>query len=75
MIALRKINGKEFILNGDFIESIEATPDTTITLVSGKKIIVQNSLEDIVKKVIRYKQLGGSAPPAGRSAATGAETG
>lgn len=57
MIALRRINGHEFILNADLIESLESTPDTVITLTSGKKLIVQNSLEEIVRKAIKYKQL------------------
>ena len=57
MVALRKINGSEIILNADFIEAIESTPDTMITLTSGKKIIVQNTVDDIVRKVIKYKQL------------------
>ena len=57
MIALRKINGSEFILNADLIESIESTPDTMISLTSGKKYIVQNKVDDIVRKTIKYKQL------------------
>lgn len=57
MIALRRINGQEFILNADLIESLESTPDTVITLTNGKKIIAQNSLEEIVRKTIKYKQL------------------
>lgn len=57
MVALRKINGKEFVLNADLIESIESTPDTLITLTNGKKLLVQNSLEDIVRKSLKYKQM------------------
>ena len=57
MIALRRINGKEFVLNVDFIESVESTPDTVVTLTTGKKILVRNSIEDIVRKTIKYKQL------------------
>jgi flagellar protein FlbD len=57
MIALRRINGQEFILNADFIESLESTPDTVITMTSGKKIMVQNTLEDVVRKSVKYKQL------------------
>ncbi|MCX7727475.1 MAG: flagellar FlbD family protein [Chitinispirillaceae bacterium] len=57
MVALRRINGREFVLNADLIEMIEATPDTVIALTTGKKIIVQNTIEDVVKKVIKYKQL------------------
>ena len=61
MIALRRLNNEEFVLNSDLIETMEATPDTVLTLTTGKKIIVRNSLEDIVRKTIKYKQLCGQA--------------
>ncbi len=57
MIALQRLNGKQFILNADFIESVESTPDTVIKLINGKKLIIQNSIEDVVRKTIKYKQL------------------
>ena len=62
MIALRRINGQEFVLNCDIIETLEATPDTVITLTNGKKMIVQNDLEEIVRKTIKYKQLCSQGP-------------
>lgn len=61
MIALRRLNNQEFILNADLIESLEATPDTIIMLTNGKKIIVKNGIEEIVKKTIKYKQLCNTA--------------
>jgi len=61
MIALRRLNNDEFVLNSDLIETMESTPDTVLTLTTGKKIIVRNSLEDIVRKTIKYKQLCGQA--------------
>ncbi len=57
MIALRRLNNEEFVLNSSLIETLEATPDTVVTLTTGKKLIVRNTIEDIVKKVIKYKQL------------------
>jgi flagellar protein FlbD len=57
MIALRRLKGDDFILNVDLIESLESTPDTIVTLTNGKKIMVQNEIEDIVRKAIKYKQL------------------
>ncbi|MBD3321842.1 MAG: flagellar protein FlbD [Chitinivibrionales bacterium] len=57
MIALRRLNGEEFVLNADYIESMESTPDSIISLTTGKKVIVRNSLEDIVRKTVKYKQL------------------
>jgi flagellar protein FlbD len=61
MIALQRLNGEQFVLNSDLIESIESTPDTLIVLGNGKKLIVSNSIEDIVRKVIKFKQLCGQA--------------
>ncbi|MDR0305792.1 MAG: flagellar FlbD family protein [Chitinispirillales bacterium] len=61
MIALRRLNNDEFVLNSDLIETMESTPDTVLTLTTGKKIIVRNGVEDIVRKTIKYKQLCGQA--------------
>lgn len=62
VIALKRLNGQEFVLNVDLIETLEKTPDTVITLTNGKKIIVSNSLEEIVRKTIKYKQLCNQGP-------------
>jgi Uncharacterized protein, possibly involved in motility len=56
MIVLQRLNKEEFVLNANYIETLEATPDTVITLTNGKKLMVRNSVEDIVKQVITYKQ-------------------
>jgi flagellar protein FlbD len=57
MIALRRLNNSDFVLNAEFIESLEATPDTVVTLSNGKKLVVLDSVEEIVRKVITYKQM------------------
>jgi len=57
MIALQRLNGDSFVLNGDLIETLEATPDSVLRLTTGKTLIAKNSIEDIVRKVIKYKQL------------------
>lgn len=57
MIALKRLNGQEFVLNADLIETIESTPDTIIALTTGKKLMVKNNIEDVVRKIIKYKQL------------------
>lgn len=61
MISLRRLNGQEFILNAELIETLEATPDTLITLSNGKKIIVKNGLEEIIHKTVKYRQLCNTA--------------
>lgn len=56
MIILTKLNSSKFILNCDLIESIEETPDTVITLTSGKITIVAERAEQIVEKIMEYKR-------------------
>ncbi len=57
MIALQRLNGQSFILNADLIETLESTPDTVIKLTTGKTLVALNSVEDIVRKTVKYKQL------------------
>jgi flagellar protein FlbD len=56
MIEVRRLNDSAIIINSDLIEFIEATPDTLISLTSGKKIVVKNSVDEIVKRVIQYRR-------------------
>lgn len=55
MIKLHKLNGTEIILNADFIESIEATPDTKIILTTGNQYIVKETIEEVIQKIVEYK--------------------
>lgn len=55
MVKLVGMNNKEFILNADHIEKIEEVPETVITLINGKKYIVLETVEDVIEKVIIYK--------------------
>jgi len=49
MIQLKKMNGEVFILNAALIEQVQSLPDTTITLLNGKKILVKNTNEEVVR--------------------------
>jgi flagellar protein FlbD len=55
MIKLTKINGKELYINSDLMEFLESTPDTIVTLTTGKKIYVKESPEEIVERIVDYK--------------------
>ena len=56
MIDVTKVNGKKFTLNSRLIETIEETPDTVITLTTGKKIIVKESRQEVKNLVLSYKK-------------------
>ncbi|TSB46417.1 flagellar FlbD family protein [Alkalicoccobacillus porphyridii] len=56
MIRLQRLNGQYFLLNALLIEQVESIPDTRITLIGGKKIIVKNDLEDVFDLINRRFQ-------------------
>lgn len=56
MIEVTKINGIKVLVNQDLIELVEETPDTVLTLTTGKKIIVKESRQEIKNLVILYRK-------------------
>lgn len=57
MIKLTLYNDSDIVVNADMIESVESTPDTLLSLNTGKKVMVKESVEDVVSKVIAYRRL------------------
>ena len=55
MITVTKINDRDIVVNCDLIELIETTPDTTITTTTGRKIIVLDTVDEVLNKVVAYK--------------------
>ncbi len=56
MIEVTRLRGAKVILNAELIETVEGTPDTVITLTGGKKLVVEETPEQIVSSVIEYKR-------------------
>lgn len=56
MIKLEKLNGAMVVVNADLIESVEATPDTVINLATGNRFIVKTPVDEVIAKVVDYKQ-------------------
>lgn len=56
MIEVTRLNDKKLTINADFIERVEESPDTVISLTNGNKIIVKESRQEIKNLVILYKK-------------------
>ena len=56
MIEVTKINGVKVLVKPDLIELVEETPDTVLTLTTGRKIIVKESRQEIKNLVILYRK-------------------
>lgn len=57
MVILTKLNGKELMLNENLIETVAETPDTVVTMTNGHTYIVQESMEEILHKIIAYNRV------------------
>lgn len=55
MILVHRLKGEPIFLNTDLVEYIESTPDTVITLLDGRRIMVQDSAEEVVDKVREFR--------------------
>jgi len=62
MIRLTRLNRVPLVLNSDLIEHVEATPDTVIALTTGQKLVVMESAEDVIQKVVEFRRLIASRP-------------
>ncbi len=56
MIELTKLQNAKIVVNADLIEFVESTPDTLITTTTGKKLMVRETVDEVVKAVIAYKR-------------------
>ncbi len=56
MITVTRINDNPITINAELIEFVESTPDTIITTMTGKKIIVKDSVEEVIEKIVDYRQ-------------------
>lgn len=55
MIKVTTLNKKEIVLNCNHIEKMEAVPETIITLTNGKVYLLADTIDEVVEKVIEYK--------------------
>ena len=62
MIKLTRLDGESFVLNADLIRYVEQRPDTFITLTSGDRIVVAESMDDVIDRAVQYQQDGSGAP-------------
>jgi flagellar protein FlbD len=56
MIEVMRLNGKKYWINPHMIESMEQNPDLTLSMLSGRKIVIKNTPEDVIEKIIAYRQ-------------------
>ena len=56
MIKLTRLGGEAFILNAELIQYVEARPDTFITLTTGERLVVTESMDEVLRRTVAYQQ-------------------
>ena len=56
MIEVTKLNGEQFMVNAELVELVESTPDTIVSLTTGKKYMVRETVDEIVDRIIQYRR-------------------
>jgi flagellar protein FlbD len=57
MISLTRLNGESFVINAEKIRTVEATPDTIVCTDAGDKLMVKESLIEVMRRAIDYARL------------------
>jgi flagellar protein FlbD len=63
LIKVTRFNHTEVILNADLIEFIEANPDTVITMITGKKVLVRETADEVRSRALDYRRSIGPVSP------------
>lgn len=59
MLKLTRLNHQLVVVNPDHIYEVEATPDTTLRLANGERMIVRETLDELIEKVVAFRRLIG----------------
>ena len=63
MIKLTRLDGEVFVLNADLIQFVEARPDTFITLTTGQRLVVAETIDEVLRRAVAYQQAKHLIPP------------
>ena len=57
MIKVTRLDGTEMVINVDLIEFVESRPDTIVSLVTGKKVMIRESSDEVISRAAEFKRL------------------
>jgi flagellar protein FlbD len=75
MIRLTRLNNRPLVVNSELIKFIENAPDTVITLVTGEKIVVLETADEVMNRIVDYRRRlripASALPPSDKSVGSG----
>lgn len=56
MITVTRLDGVQYMINPHMIEAIESNPDTTLVMLSGKRVVVREKPQEILDRILEYRR-------------------
>lgn len=63
MIRVTRLDGEAFLLNAELIKYVESRPDTFVTLTTGERVVVRESLDEVLARTLEYQRQKFLLPP------------
>jgi len=55
VIKLTRLNNREITVNADQVEFLESTPETIVSMATGRKVVVKEPVEEVVRRIVEYR--------------------
>ncbi len=59
MVRVTRLDGREYYINPHQIEYIEVNPDTTLVMLSGKRLVVREDVDTLLQRIVEYRRMIG----------------
>ncbi|MEK7475480.1 MAG: flagellar FlbD family protein [Candidatus Coatesbacteria bacterium] len=56
MIKVTRLDNREVVVNADLVEFVEATPETIISTTTGKKLVIRESVDEVIRRALEYRR-------------------
>jgi len=58
MIKVTRLDNRELVINAELIEFLETTPETMVSMTTGKRVVVRESVDEVLRRIATYRQRG-----------------
>lgn len=56
MIRVTRLNNHEIVVNADLVEFLESTPETIISMTTGRKVVIKESIDQVIERIGEYRR-------------------
>jgi flagellar protein FlbD len=62
VIKVTRLDGSQLVVNSDLVETVEATPDTVVSLIDGRKMVVRETVDQVVDRFLEFRRKANACP-------------